>query len=81
MKYMLITVIEREILTERFETYDDAKSAMLDEFWVYSDFDDYDFLKEEEYEADDGDYGFSKYGGWLNDGKDHYNYDWLIVAL
>lgn len=78
-KYMLITVIEREILTEQFETKKAAKTQMLKELALYSQEDVDELLTTSVF--DDGKMGFGEDSAYLNDGLNHDNYDWRIVAL
>lgn len=78
-KFMLISVADREILTERFTSLKDAQAQMHTEMIQWGR------VQEEIFEAEeyDGgyDYGFSELGGWANDGINHADYDWLIVEL
>lgn len=75
-RYMLITVIDREILTETFRTVEDARRCMHKEMILYGKVPK-DIFATDSYDA--GEYGFSDYGAWANDGENHANYDWLIV--
>lgn len=77
-KYMLISVYDREILTEQFETYEEAHAQMMNEFCYYGEISMSD-CTEEESECDD-EFGYSRWNAYVTDGKG-YNYDWLIVAL
>lgn len=77
-KYMLISVIEREILTETFDTLQEAKTAMVIEMVQEAGVDDAIFGKDI---YDDGYCGFGDDGGYVTDGKNHCNYDWRIVEL
>lgn len=79
MKYMLITVIEREIFTEIFPTHREAREKMITEMKEYGA-EIPNECSEKEYECDD-EFGFSEWSAYLNDGNNHDNYDWLIVAL
>lgn len=78
-RFILITVEDREIFTERFASLKDAQAQMRTEMIQWGE------VPEEIFEADkydEGyDYGFSELGGWANDGINHNNYDWLIVEL
>ena len=70
--FMLVTVTDREILTEVFPTYEKAREMMLNELK--------DCTKEpidtglEEYETDS--FGYYKWGAWCNSRNDC---DWSIV--
>lgn len=76
--YMLISVYERNIFTELFGTLENAQVRMHEEMIADAGVSK-DIFCEEEY--DDGDCGFDTYSAYVNDGKNHDNYDWLIVQL
>lgn len=76
-RYMLISVCDREILTEIFKTKEEAQKAMHEEM-INSGAPQEIFL---ENEYDDGDVGFGEYEAYVSDGVNHANFDWLIVAL
>ena len=67
MAYMLITVCEREISTQKFDTLDDCQNAMENELYEVVDIDD------DEYELDD-------FSAWA-DGYGGQNFDWKIVEI
>ena len=77
-KYMLISVCDREILTEQFDTKEEAQETMHREMIEQGKAPE-DIFAEKEYEDDD--YGFGEDSAWANDGVNHANFDWLIVAL
>lgn len=77
-RYMLISVCDREILTEQFNSLKEAQSAMHKEMIEQGKVPD-DIFEESEY--DDGDCGFSKYSGYANDGVNHADFDWSIVEI
>lgn len=77
-KYMLISVRDREILTEKFDTKEEAQETMHREMIEQGKVPE-DIFDNEEYE--DGDCGFGEYSAWANDGLNHSDFDWLIVAL
>lgn len=77
-KYMLISVCDREILTEKFETLELAQQTMHKEMIERGKVPE-GIFKNDTYE--DGDCGFGKYSAWANDGLNHDDFDWLIVAL
>lgn len=79
MKYMLITVIEREILTEQFETFEEAHNQMMKEFCEAAMVDPAD-CTEEESECDE-EFGYCKWNAYVSDGLNHNNFDWIIVEL
>lgn len=77
-KYMLISVRGREILTEKFKTLELAQQTMHKEMIEQGK------VPEEVFENDtyeDCECGFGKYSAWANDGLNHADFDWLIVAL
>ena len=76
--YMLISVREREILTEKFPSLKAAQKAMHEEMRIQGKISE-EIFQEEEF--DDGSCGFCSYQGYVNDGLNHDNWDWLIVAL
>lgn len=77
-KYMLISVCDREILTEQFDTKEEVQETMHREMIEQGKVPE-DIFDNEEYE--DGDCGFGEYSAWANDGLNHSDFDWLIVAL
>ena len=79
-KFMLISVCDREILTERFQTMEDAQRKMHEEMVQWGKVPEEIFEYGEEYDVAYS-YGFHKFGGYANDGMNHADYDWLIVEL
>ena len=77
-KYMLISVCDREILVEQFDTYEEAFEQMKKEMIDFGQVDE-EIFKETTYE--DYDCGFGPYCGYANDGNNHGDYDWLIVNI
>lgn len=77
-KYILISVHDREILTEIFNTQKEAQEAMHKEMVEWGKVPE-GIFQEEEY--DDGDCGFCSYQAYANDGNNHTDYDWLIVEI
>ena len=80
-KYMLISVFEREICTEIFETLAEAHAQMMnelkEEFCKNYDEEDWnDVLNGESFEE----FGFSHNWAWSNLDND-CNCDWRIVEL
>lgn len=76
-QYMLISVIEREIMTELFDTLQEAQGTMRYEMQQAGI--PVKVLNEGEY--DNGDYGFGEDCGYITDGLYGSNYDWRIVEL
>lgn len=79
MKYMLITVAEREIMTEQFDTFNEARARMMKELCECGNIDPTD-CTEEESECN-SDFGYCKWNAYVNDGVNHGNYDWRIVKI
>lgn len=77
-RYMLISVCDREILTEIFDTKKEAQETMHEEMVKWGKVPE-DIFRLEEY--DDGDCGFCSYQAYANDGNNHADYDWLIVEI
>jgi hypothetical protein len=77
-KYMLISVCDREILTERFDTHEEAfeqmKKEMIEQGKVPAE-----IFENDHYE--DYDCGFGSECGWANDGINHADFDWRIINL
>ena len=76
---ILITVADREILTTRFTSIKEAQAQMRIEMIEWGR------VPKEAFEAKEydkeGEYYFSEFKGWANDGWDHIDYDWSIVDL
>ena len=64
-KFMLISVCERNILTEIFDTKKEAQKAMHEEMKIQGKISE-EIFQEEEF--DDGSCGFCSYQGYVNDG-------------
>lgn len=77
-RYILISVCEREILTELFDTIEEAQETMHREMVEWGKVLP-DVFVETEYDSPD--FGFGEYGAFVNNGCNHNNYDWLIVDL
>lgn len=77
-KYMLISVYGREILTEQFDTHEEAFEQMKNEMITQGQVPEEIF---EEKSYDDYDCGFGLECGWANDGVNHEDYDWRIINL
>lgn len=76
MTHMLITVCERDILTEKFASLQLAQEAMKKEL-IQEGKAPEDIVAGD----DDGNCGLGDYQAYANDGVNHNNYDWLIVPL
>ena len=70
MGYMLISVVNREIATETFDTFDKAQKQMQEE---------YNEAIEDEYSVDESEIGNDS--AWANIDDGDYEYDWTIVAI
>lgn len=77
-RYMLISVCDREIMTEQFDTKEKAQESMHKEMIEFGEVPE-EIFNEQEY--DDGDCGFGEYSAYVTDGANHADFDWLIVAL
>lgn len=81
-RYMLISVIEREILIELFETKKEAQEKMREEIVRLAGIDEDIVAANPEYlDLSDGEMGWSENCGFVTDGRNHDNYDWVIVDL
>ena len=83
--WMLIAVREREIMTEQFETYEDARETMLRELKyefnrVYNEEDWEVVIRDYPFVNTFDDFGFDKWSAWSNI-DDNWNYDWAIVSV
>ena len=85
MKYMVISIFEREIFAQQFDTLEDAHKQMMKE--LKEEFDKYDYeydmtwdeiVRKKEY--DDCDFGFGTDWAWSNI-DDDCNCDWKIVKI
>lgn len=72
MKYMLITVIEMNITTEKFDTLESAQARMKNEFESFGG------CKEK---IEDNEASLGKFVAWIEDGNNHDNYSWVIVEI
>lgn len=77
-KFMLISVRERNILTEIFNTKKEAQKIMHKEMVEWGKVPG-DIFQQEEY--DDGDCGFGEWSAYANDGINHSDFDWRIVEV
>lgn len=78
-KYVLISVCNREILTEVFTTHQEAAKMMHNEMRSMGGIEEdvFDGGWGQEFEGDY--FGFDQWGGYVN--LDKYDLDWRIVAL
>lgn len=86
--YLLISVYEREILTEQFSTLRSANAAMKEEMIRNSDSEVRCFVEELvgdtdnwKTEYDDGSFGFGVYEGYMNDDVGRRQADWHIAPV
>lgn len=78
--FLLISVYDREITTEKFETLPEAQSAMRMEMLARCN----GMFAENIFERDkyeDYNFGFNTTSGYVNDAVNHEDCDWLIVSL
>lgn len=80
--YLLISVCDGEILTERFRYLEDARHCMLEELCDASRTLE-ELPDEKEYEDEDYEYGYSYVDNcaYVRKGVNHSNYDWRIIKL
>lgn len=76
MRYMLITVIDREIMTELFDSKEEAVSAMKKEMVDEAKVPEDALKTYDEYEETG--FGFGEESGWANGRNDC---DWRIVDI
>ena len=69
-KAILISVCNREISTEVFETFDGAKNQMEHEY--------FETIKDDDC-VDDSE--INEYSAWANIDDSDYQYDWMIVEV
>lgn len=81
--YLLISVCDGEILTERYRRLEDAQKCMLEELCDASRQTLEDLPDEKEYEDEDYEYGYSciDNSAYVREGVNHSNYDWRIIKL
>lgn len=71
-RFMLITVIEREIKTERYATYEEAYDKMKNAFESFGG--NKEMIEDEMAEL-------GEWSAWITDGNNHDDYDWEIIDL
>lgn len=81
--YLLISVCDGEILTERYRRLEDAQKCMLEELCDASRQTLEDLPDEKEYEDEDYEYGYSYVDNcaYVREGVNHSNFDWRIIKL
>ena len=81
--YLLISVCDGEIITERYRRLEDAQKSMLEELCDASRQTMEDIPDEKEYEDEDYEYGYSCVDNcaYVREGVNHSNYDWRIIKL
>lgn len=81
--YLLISVCEGEIVTERFRYIEEARKCMLAELADAAEVAQEDFPDKSEYENVDYEWGYSLFDdcAYVRDGVNHDNYDWRIIKL
>lgn len=81
-QFLLISVCDREIMTERFSTLTAAQTTMHEEMVQQGKVpaDIFEGL-EPDAEAFSGEWGFGPLTGYANDGVNHSDFDWLIIEL
>ena len=81
-KYMLISVVDREIMTEQFDSIGEAWRVMRSELiqWGRVPEDDLPDSMDEVVE-NETEFGIGPDCAWANDGINHADCDWRIVTL
>ena len=75
-RFQLISVADREIMTEYFDTLKEAQARMREEM-LDSGLDSLDDIEDK----GNGDCGCDDFSAWLNDGNNHMDFDWKIIDL
>lgn len=76
-KYMLISVCDREILTEIFSTFAEAQACMHKEMEEWTNIES-EIFQNTEYE--ESDFGFGEWSAWAN-GRCDYNRRIICIGL
>ena len=79
-KYMLISVCEREIMTDLFENFQDARKTMLKELYSQAKENDVEVDTTQVLVDDEELYGYGNDWAWSNVDDDYY-WDWKIVEV
>lgn len=74
-KYILISVCDREILTEVFNSLAEAQTCMYKEMMEWANIDPGAFHS---VEYEESDFGFGEWSAWANGRCD---YDWRIICI
>ena len=74
MKYLLISVRERNITTEKFDILTEAQEEMWKQFKEACHYNEQEVLSENRGEL-------KETSAWITDGNNHDNYDWQIVEI
>ena len=77
MGYLLISVIDREILTEQFQDYAHARKVLIQEMRTACPDIPLETFLQKEYEGED--FGFDCDRAYVNNGKGGRHYDWAII--
>lgn len=80
IRYILITAIAREILTEVFSTLKAAQETMHSEMITLGRVPENFFVGDSHEDSDEG-WAYSPYGAYSNDGINHSVCDWLIAPI
>lgn len=72
-KYMLISIVEREMIYEFFDTLEDAQEEMKKQA-NNSCIDIIDYIHDQMAQINETD-------AWVTDGNNHDDYDWWIVEI
>ena len=80
-KFILISVCDREIMTEVFDSYEEARAQRNREMIEWARVPEeafHDGAEEREKIDDEDSFGYGKFEAWANDRCD---YDWLIAEI
>lgn len=75
--FALVSVIDREISFEEFDTIEEARERMFEEFKKCPDWSDW--KNEFKIDIETNDYGFHKNNAWANSDDGDRDCDWVIV--
>ena len=77
--YLLVSVCDREIVVEQFDSLEEAQETMHKEMICEGKIPEEVVTDNEEYGGEN--YSFGKWSAWANNGVNHGNYDWRIFKL
>lgn len=76
---LLVTVVDREISTELFSSFEKAKEELIKQFLEYvTDANAFNIKITSFFGTE---YGWDETSAYVNDGPNHSDYDWKIVEI